>query len=135
MQFQSSSGLTSTYLQTVSLGGLNPHDLKTISSSPHVMRTSDGTNIFRVRWGAYAGAMPTALCLLSDNFLLNLLTIVVFSTSRAPPPFACRGKGNSRAPPGTPQSARGALEVENTTIVKKFNKKLTRFTLLGIPIL
>ena len=72
MQFQSSSGLTSTYLLTVSLGGLNPHDLKTISSSPHVMRTSDGTNIFRVRWGArwvpsYAGAMPTALCLLSDE--------------------------------------------------------------------
>ena len=72
MQFQSSSGLNSTYLQTVSLSGLNPHGLKTVSSSSHVMRTCDGTNIFRVRWGAhwmpsYAGTTPTALCLLSDE--------------------------------------------------------------------
>jgi hypothetical protein len=72
MQFQSSSGLNSTDLQTVSLGGLNPHGLKTVSSSSHVMRTCDGTNIFRVRWGAhwmpsYAGTTPTAVCLLSDE--------------------------------------------------------------------
>ena len=52
-----------------------------------------------------------------------------WACSRWPFPPACRGKGNFKALLGIPQSAQGALEVENTPIVNKFNKKLTCFHL------